>query len=86
MARFSKRRCISSRGALTGGLWRVLKLLLNLFDERERDCLKVLVPNGVVLALMHLVDLKTIAEIVLIFLSIGYTAWRWNRDARKEHR
>jgi len=51
--------------------------------ERAADTLKVWLPNGIVLATVNLVTLKSLAELGLILLSIAYTAWRWRRDARK---
>ena len=58
--------------------------MANLFDGRVIDSAKVLLPNGLVLAALHLADLKTIAELGLIALSAGYTIWRWWRDAKKQ--
>jgi len=52
--------------------------------ERLRDVVEVWAPNGLVLAFVNLVSIKTCFEIVLISVSIGYTVWRWRRDARKE--
>ena len=54
-----------------------LKVLL---DERGRDCLLVILPNGATLALVNVISLKNWAELFLILLSIAYTLWRWNRD------
>jgi len=55
-----------------------------IIDDRVKDSLKVIVPNGSVLALLHILDLRDIAECLLIAISIAHTVWRWRRDARKE--
>lgn len=55
-----------------------------LADERMGDILRVILPNGGVLAMVHLVDLATLGQLLLITVSIGYTLWRWRRDARKD--
>lgn len=59
----------------------MLERLLMTLDDRFVDTAKVLVPNGAVLALVHLVDVKTLGEVVLLGLSAGYTVWRWRRDS-----
>ena len=60
--------------------------LLELTDSSIRsggrlaDILKVNLPNGVVLASVNLLELKTVLEIVLVSLSLAYTIWRWRRE------
>lgn len=51
--------------------------------KRIVDTLLVLVPNGSVIATIHLMDVRMIGEIILVGLSIAYTIWRWRRDSRK---
>jgi hypothetical protein len=45
------------------------------------DSAKVLVPNGLVLAVVNAMTLKDWLNLMLISLSIGYTIWRWRRDS-----
>jgi len=61
----------------------MLNAATHLIDERLFDTLRVAVPNTVVVAVLHLADLKTLAELGLILLTAAYTVWRWRRDAKK---
>jgi len=56
---------------------------LHVLTDKISDTAKVLVPNGAVLGVIHLVDVKAAAELVLVGLSIAYTIWRWRRDSRR---
>jgi hypothetical protein len=51
--------------------------------DRAKAILAVNLPNGIVLGVLHLVDVKTLAELALIGLSACYTIWRWRRDISK---
>ncbi len=61
----------------------MLERLRTLFDLRMRDTLRVALPNGGVLALIHLGDLKLLLELFLILLTMAHTVWRWNRESKK---
>jgi hypothetical protein len=52
--------------------------------DRVKAILAVNLPNGVLLGVMHLVDVKTLAELALLALSGAYTIWRWRRDIKKD--
>lgn len=52
--------------------------------ERAKAILAVNLPNGIVLGVIHLVDVKTFAELALVALSAAYTIWRWRRDIKKD--
>lgn len=52
-------------------------------DDRMRDTLKVALPNGGTLLLIHLAEIKLLFELGLILLTISHTVWRWRKDARK---
>jgi hypothetical protein len=51
--------------------------------DRVKAILAVNLPNGIVLATLRLVDVKTLAELGLVALSAAYTIWRWRRDISK---
>jgi len=53
-------------------------------NERLSDTLKVIVPNGAVVASVNLLELKGFAELGLMALSAAYTIWRWRRDAKRK--
>lgn len=50
------------------------------------DITKTLIPNSVVLGMVHAADLKTDLEIALLFLSIAYTAIRLGMLLSRKHR
>jgi hypothetical protein len=52
--------------------------------DRAKAILAVNLPNGVLLGMLHLVDVKTVAELGLVALSAAYTVWRWRRDIKKD--
>jgi hypothetical protein len=52
-------------------------------NERMKDILSVCVPSGTVLAVVNIANLKDALSCVLIGTTIGYTVWKWRRDARK---
>ncbi len=47
------------------------------------DIAKVCGINGVVLGLINILTLKEWLSCVLVLVTIGYTAWKWQRDYRK---
>jgi hypothetical protein len=51
-----------------------------------RDMLKVVGPNGIVLAALNVLTIKGWLELSVLTLSIGYTIWRWRRDLRNDHK
>ncbi len=53
---------------------------------REKFDMKVIVPNGLVLAVTSLADLEAKLKIVLLLLSIGYTAHKWIVGVRRAKR
>ena len=55
-----------------------------IFSQSAADTLKVVVPNGCVLATINVVTLKGWAELGLIMLSAAYTIWQWRRAARRD--
>ena len=52
-----------------------------LMDERLQDTLRVLIPNGAVIAAVNVMTFRGWAELGLICISIAYTVWRWRRDS-----
>lgn len=50
-------------------------------DERTKDCLLVLVPNGVALAVVNLARLNQYLQLAVGVCAISYTLWRWRRDS-----
>lgn len=59
----------------------MLERATDLFGGRIEDTLKVVVPNGVVLAAVNTLEVKAWLEILLVSLSILYTLWRWRRES-----
>ena len=59
----------------------MLERAAELFDRKLEDTLKVVVPNGTVLAAINTLEVKTWLELLLISLSILYTLWRWRRES-----
>jgi hypothetical protein len=52
------------------------------FDEnRIKDVLEVVVPNGVVLAAINLSQINLGLQIGAAALTCGYAVWRWRRDS-----
>ena len=54
---------------------------LQIFDGKVEDTLKVLIPNGAVLATVNLMTIKSWLEVSLLAFSIAHTLWRWRRDS-----
>ena len=52
-----------------------------LLDERSRDCLAVLLPNGSVLAAVNLARLNLWVQLAGGLLTIAFVIWRWRRDS-----
>jgi hypothetical protein len=44
----------------------------------------VVIPNAGMLATINLLEVKIVAELTLILLSIAYTIWRWRRESKKD--
>ena len=67
-------------GAAVGEMLRWAKELV---DDRLKDCLAVVLPNGAVLAAINLSRINTLIQILAGLITIGYAVWRWRRDARE---
>lgn len=48
-----------------------------------KDAAKVWLINGATFGVVTLSDVEMILKIILLCVSIGYTAWRWVRDNKK---
>lgn len=57
-----------------------------IFDRPLRDIAIVICPNGTMLGMLHLVDVRTYAEIFLVGITIAFTMWRWHLAARNDRR
>jgi hypothetical protein len=53
-------------------------------DTRVGDTLKVWLAQIVAWLLSMATSLIPLAQLISIALAIGYTIWRWRRDARKK--
>jgi hypothetical protein len=54
-------------------------------NTRIHDTISVIIPNGIATLLIHLlrsVDPRLIIEALPAAVSIGYTLWRWRKDAK----
>ncbi len=59
----------------------MLHWLKEILDERSKDCLQVLLPNGAVLAAINLTHINQWVSLFAGLLTVGYAAWRWRRDS-----
>ena len=48
------------------------------------DILKVVIPNGAVVAAVNVFELKEWLSVGLILLTAAYTIWQWRRASRKD--
>jgi hypothetical protein len=51
-------------------------------NTRIHDSLSVIVPNGAALAIIHSIDARLVVDLAVGIVAIGYTLWRWRKDAK----
>ena len=54
------------------------------FEGRMADTLKVVLPNGAILAAVNLVQIDHLLTCASLLLSIAYTLWRWKKGAPRD--